>query len=67
MGNCGEIWDTVNIHTPNYVPYISLQQSILLPVNVCKIDGRMTNSEDPVQTPRSGAYDLGLHCLLSRS
>ena len=39
-------------------------KSILLPVNLCKIAGRVANSVDRDQTPRSAASDLGLYCLL---
>ena len=38
--------------------------TLLLPVKVFKITGRVANSVDPVQTPRSAASDLCLHCLL---
>ena len=51
-------------HTPSSVHYTFLQQVHLLPVNVCKIAGRVANSVDSDQTPRSAASDLGLHCLL---
>ena len=33
-------------------------------MNVSKIAGRVANSVNPDQTPRSAASDLGLHCLL---
>ena len=33
-------------------------------MNVYKIAGRVANSVDPDQTPRSAESDLGLHCLL---
>ena len=49
------VWDTFH--------YTSLNKSILLPVNVCKIAGWEANSVDLDQTPRSAASDLGLHCL----
>ena len=38
--------------------------TILLPMNVYKIVGLVSNIVDPDQTPRSAASDLGLHCLL---
>ena len=31
---------------------------------MCEIAGRVANSVDPDQTPRSAASALGLHCLL---
>ena len=39
-------------------------KSIVLPVNVYNIAGRVANNVDPDQTPRSAASDLVLHCLL---
>ena len=40
-------------------------KSILLPVAVFKIAGRVAeNSKDPDQTTHSTAFDLGLHCML---
>ena len=41
-----------------------IHKTMLLPVNVSKSAGCVTNSGDPDQTPRSAASDQGLHCLL---
>ena len=49
---------------PCCLPYISLQQVILLPVSLSKIAEWVANTVDPDQTPRFAASDLGLHCLL---
>ena len=64
----GKISDIVvifNIHISYALSYTSLQQVIfLLLMNVFKFAVWVANSEDPDQTPRSAASDLGLHCLL---
>ena len=43
---------------------ILFKKYILLSVNECKIAGRVANSEDPDQTQRFAASDMGLHNLL---
>ena len=46
------------IHTP------ALYLIVYVTACVCNITEWVANSDDPDQTPRSAASDLGLHCLL---
>ena len=50
--------------TPDHT-YSKICTSLLYYLSEClKTGGRMANSVDPYQTPRSAASDLGLQCLL---
>ena len=71
MGNFGYILLKLECRFyPKYSHPLSLyhiflfNKPILLYVNVCKIAGWQAHSVDAEQTPRSEAYDLGLHYLI---
>ena len=55
---------TLNIHTFALYLILLFKNSTILPVSLCKSVEGVANSEDPDQTSRSVASDLGLHCFL---